>query len=70
MEKTVTTNKISEDIWAKLEWTIADVKALGVRLVGEDLPPTYTRRKPRHVPGPGKPWTAWLQSLNREVITS
>lgn len=69
MEKTVCTKDSSEDVWARIEQNITNVKAAGVRLVGEDLPPTYTRRKPRHVPEPGKTWTGWLQSLNKEVIT-
>ncbi len=70
MEKTVCTNNLSEDVWARIQQNLANVKAAGVRLVGEDLPPTYTRRKARHVPEPGKTWTAWLQSLDKEVITN
>jgi hypothetical protein len=70
MEKTVSTSNSSEDVWARIQQNLANVKTAGVQLVGENLPPTYTRRKPRHVPEPGKTWTAWLQTLNKEVITS
>ena len=56
-----------KDPWSLIERNLANVKAGGIREVGQDLPPTYTSKKPRHVPEPGKTWSAWVREKNLGV---
>lgn len=58
---------MSQDVWERLDRAVASAKAAGKREVGLDLPPAYTPKKPRHVPKPGKTWSAWVRARNKKV---
>jgi len=47
--------------WDKMDENLKRLRSAGVKEVGEELPPTYTKKKPKHIPKFGKIWVSDLK---------
>ena len=53
--------------YESMDAILKNLKEIGKQLFGEDVKPTYAPKKPRHVPKPGRTWSAYVREKNLEV---
>jgi len=52
--------------YESMDAILKNLKEFGKQLFGEDVKPTYAPKKPRHVPKPGRTWSAYVREKNLE----